>query len=171
MTAPTEQTEPGGMGQAALRFGNRHPVAIISRFETFLNGIALLLLVAAAALVIVGSAEAVFDAVASKGGAISGGVLVLDRILLVLIIAELAYTLRTVLESHEIAVDPFLFIGLIAAVRRILIVTARLDQSTPQPSDEFDRLMIELGLLSVLVFAIATAIVMIRIGRGRSAHS
>jgi len=54
---------------------------------------------------------------------LEGGVLVLERTLLILIIAELAYTLRTDFLHHEIAAEPFLFIGLIATVRRMLIVT------------------------------------------------
>ncbi|MGH4015602.1 MAG: phosphate-starvation-inducible PsiE family protein [Pseudonocardiaceae bacterium] len=52
----------------------------------------------------------------------------LDRILLALIVAGLAYTLRVVIERHEIAAEPFLLIGVIAAVRRILIVTAEFEQ-------------------------------------------
>jgi uncharacterized membrane protein (DUF373 family) len=139
--------------------------AAITRFEALLNGVALLLLIAAAAFVIIGSAAAVIDAIESKQSSLEGGVLLLDRILLVLIIAELAYTLRTVMESHEIAAEPFLFIGLIAAVRRILIVTARLDQPQPQANQELDRLLVELGVLALLVLAIAAAIMMIRIRR------
>lgn len=133
---------------------------VIIRFETVLNGIALLLLIAAAALVVIGSAQAVAESVISKQSALDGGVLVLDRILLVLIIAELAYTLRTVMESHAIAAEPFLFIGLITTVRRILIVTARFEQ--PQSNDRLDRLMVELGVLGLLVLAIAAAILIIR---------
>jgi uncharacterized membrane protein (DUF373 family) len=142
------------------RLGDRVSV-VITRFETLLNGIALLLLIIAAALVIVGSAQAVVESVMSKEGALEGGVVVLDRILLVLIIAELAYTLRTVIESHEITAEPFLFIGLIATVRRILIVTARFEQ--PQTNDRLDRLMVELGVLGLLVLAIAAAILIVRI--------
>ena len=36
---------------------------------------------------------------------------VLDRVLLALIVAELVYTLRYVLRTHQIAVEPFLYIG------------------------------------------------------------
>ncbi len=43
-----------------------------------------------------------------------------------------AYTLRLVIQRHEIAAEPFLFIGLIAAVRRILIVTAEFEQRPPK---------------------------------------
>jgi uncharacterized membrane protein (DUF373 family) len=44
--------------------------------------------------------------------------------LLVFIIAELLYTLRVVNFGGRILVEPFLFIGLIAVVRKVLVITA-----------------------------------------------
>ncbi|MBA3841315.1 MAG: phosphate-starvation-inducible PsiE family protein [Actinobacteria bacterium] len=55
----------------------------------------------------------------------------LDRVLLALIVGALLHTLRFVVRTHEIAVEPFLYIGLIAVVRRILIVTAQLERGAP----------------------------------------
>ena len=107
-----------------------------------------------------GTVEAVIQAVRGQVSALEGGALVLDRILLTLIIAELAYTLRTDLLRHEIAAEPFLFIGLIAAVRRILIVAAEFEQ--PQSNQALNRLLLELGALALLVLAIAAAIFLIR---------
>ncbi len=98
--------------------------ALVDSFETVIYAIAFLLLVSAAVLVVIGGAEAVVQAASHKVNTLQGGVLVLDRVLMVLIIAEIAATLRAVLLYHEIAAEPFLFIGLIACVRRILIVTA-----------------------------------------------
>jgi uncharacterized membrane protein (DUF373 family) len=141
----------------------------VTRFEAMLHGIAFLLLVAAAVLVLIGSVEAIAHAVTARMNALETGVLVLDRILLILIIAELASTLRTVLERHEITVEPFLFIGLIAAVRRILIVTAEFEQ--PQEDGELVRLLLELGTLALLVLSMAAAIVMIRHSAAKAASS
>ena len=78
--------------------------------------------------VLVGTVHELYHGIQSSAGAVDTGVTLLDRILLLLIIAELAYTLRFVLRTHEIALEPFLFIGLIAVVRRILIVTAQLER-------------------------------------------
>jgi uncharacterized membrane protein (DUF373 family) len=97
-------------------------------FEAFLYVAVALLLAAAAVLVLVGTVHELVHAVATSASAVNTGVAVLDRILLLLIIAELAYTLRFVLRTHKIAVEPFLFIGLIAVVRRILIVTAQFER-------------------------------------------
>jgi hypothetical protein len=64
--------------------------------------------------------------------------------------------------NHEIAAEPFLYIGLIATVRRMLIVTAEFEQ--PQSDQELNRLLLELGVLALLVLAIAAAIFLIRYG-------
>ena len=96
-------------------------------------------------LVVIGGGEAVMQAATHKVNTLQGGVLVLDRVLMVLIIAEIAATLRAVLLYHEIAAEPFLFIGLIACVRRILIVTAASEQV--HSDKELDRLLFELGAL------------------------
>lgn len=133
---------------------------LVNRFEDAIYGIAFLLLVAAAVLVVIGSVDTVMQTVTRRLNTLDAGVLVLDRILLILIIAELAYTLRKVLERHEIAAEPFLFIGLIATVRRILIVTAKFEQ--PQSNEAVTRLLLQLGALALLVLAIAAAILLIR---------
>jgi uncharacterized membrane protein (DUF373 family) len=128
-------------------------------FEVALYAIAVVGLAAAAVLVVIGAVQAVIRAATSKTTALEAGVLLLDHILLVLIIAELAYTIRSV-QYHEIAVEPFLFIGLIATIRRVLIVTAQLEQ--PQSDQALNRLLLQLGVLGLLVLAIAAAIFMIR---------
>lgn len=119
-----------------------------------------LLLMAAGALVLVGTGEAIVEVLTTEVSALEGGVLVLDRILLTLIVAEFAYTLRVVIEKHEISAEPFLFIGLIAVVRRILIVTAEFEQRPT--GDTLNRLLLEFGMLGLLVLGLATAIFLIR---------
>lgn len=139
----------------------------LSGFEVVLYVIVSLLLMVAAVLVLVGTGEAILEVLTTEMSALEGGVLVLDRILLTLIVAEFAYTLHVVIEKHEISAEPFLFIGLIAVVRRILIVTAEFEQ--PQSDDELVRLLFELGILGVLVLGLAAAIFLIRRSSGRGA--
>jgi uncharacterized membrane protein (DUF373 family) len=140
---------------------------LVDSFETLVYAIAFLLLVAAAVLVVIGGFEAVVQAATHKVNTLQGGVLVLDRVLMVLIIAEIAATLRAVLLYHEIAAEPFLFIGLIACVRRILIVTAATEQV--HSDKDLNRLLFELGALGLLVIGIAAAIFMIRSSNDRAA--
>jgi uncharacterized membrane protein (DUF373 family) len=139
---------------------------LVDSFETLVYAIAFLLLAAAAVLVVVGGGQALVQAATHQVNTLQGGVLVLDRVLMVLIIAEIAATLRAVLLYHEIAAEPFLFIGLIACVRRILIVTAATEQV--QSDKDLDRLLFELGALGLLVIGISVAIFLVRISARRA---
>jgi len=47
----------------------------------------------------------------------------LDKILLVLMIIEILYTVKVSFKAHALLAEPFLLIGLIAAVRRILVIS------------------------------------------------
>jgi uncharacterized membrane protein (DUF373 family) len=95
-------------------------------------------------------------------------VVVLDRILLVLMIIELLYTVKVSFQEHALVPEPFLIVGLIAAVRRILIVTAQLaifvEKATSAPIDEtaFRHAMFELGLLTLMVVALVGSLLMLR---------
>jgi uncharacterized membrane protein (DUF373 family) len=130
-------------------------------FEGLLYGAVALLLVAAAVLVLVGTVHELAHAISNGRGAVDTAVTVLDRVLLTLIIAELVYTLRFVLRTHEIAVEPFLYIGLIAVVRRILIVTAQFER-LPSGGRDLTNLLLELGLLGFLALALAIAVRLVR---------
>ncbi len=48
----------------------------------------------------------------------------LDHILLVLLIVELLYTVQVSFREHALLPEPFLLVGLIAAIRRVLVLTA-----------------------------------------------
>ena len=120
-----------------------------------------LLLLVAAAFVVVGTISGLVAAVHHHRGAVDTGVVVLDRILLALIVAELLHTLRFVVLRGEIVVEPFLFIGLIAVVRRILILTAEFEHQVPSGRALTNQLL-EFGLLGALVLAFAIAIYLVR---------
>ncbi|SRR5579871_1185770 len=139
-------------------------------FEEALYAAVGILLAVAAVLVLVGTVHELVHAISTSAGAVSTAVTILDRILLTLIIAELVYTLRFVLRTHEIVAEPFLFIGLIAVVRRILIVTAQFEH--PAASGRgLTNLLLELGLLGFLVLALSIALALIRHHRVATASS
>jgi uncharacterized membrane protein (DUF373 family) len=130
-------------------------------FEEALYAAVGILLAVAAILVLVGTVHELWHAISTNAGAVDTGVAVLDRVLLLLIIAELAYTLRFVLRTHTIAVEPFLFIGLIAVVRRILIVTAQFER-LPSGGRVLTNFLLELGLLGFLALTLAIAVKLVR---------
>ncbi len=51
---------------------------------------------------------------------------ILDEGLLLFIIAELLHTVRATIQERTLVVEPFLIVGLIAGVRRLLLLTAQL---------------------------------------------
>ncbi len=154
--SPVSGRADGATGRALL--------AGLVGFEVLLYAAVGLLLATASVLVLVGTVNQLAHGISSGQGSVNIAVTVLDRILLTLIIAELVHTLRFVLQTHEIAVEPFLFIGLIAVVRRILIVTAQFEQ-LPAGGRALTNLLLELGLLGFLAFALALAVFLVRRGR------
>ena len=99
-------------------------------------------------------------------GPLAAALEVLDRVLLIFIFAELLGTVSTIVREREIVAGPFLLIGVIAVVRRILAVTASIEQSLGTP--EFDSLLLELGVLTVLVVSLSIAYYFTRRTEGRS---
>jgi uncharacterized membrane protein (DUF373 family) len=88
------------------------------------------------------------------------GVFLLDRVLLLFIVAELLHTLRLVNLGGRILVEPFLFIGLIAVVRRILIATAEFEGTGGRA--EVTDFVIQVGSLGALTLILALAIYVLR---------
>jgi uncharacterized membrane protein (DUF373 family) len=86
-------------------------------------------------------------------------------VLLLFIFVELLDTIGIVAREHEIVAEPFLLVGLIAVVRRILSVTAEAGQNIG--TEKFQSLTIELGVLAVLVIALTVAVYVTRRTRRR----
>jgi len=86
---------------------------------------------------------------------------ILDRVLLVFILVELLDTIRIIRREHGIIIaEPFLLVGLIAVVRRILLITAQIEQATS--INEFQRLLAELGVMGGLVVVLTIALFFVR---------
>jgi hypothetical protein len=92
----------------------------------------------------------------------------IDQMLLVLMLVEILHTVRISIRSHVLVIEPFLIVGLIATIRRILVITletANLTRpGTWAKSGEtiFRASVIELGLLGLLVLVFVIAIYLLR---------
>jgi uncharacterized membrane protein (DUF373 family) len=84
----------------------------------------------------------------------------LDRILLILLIVELLYTVQVSFQQHAVTPEPFLLVGLIAAIRRVLILTAEFSQGAGQAPPA--QLVPELAVLSALLVAITLSLFVLR---------
>jgi uncharacterized membrane protein (DUF373 family) len=116
------------------------------------------LLVAAAVFILVGTVQDLIQGSSSRPVADSG-LFILDRVLLLFIIAELLYTLRLVDAGGQILAEPFLLIGLIAIVRRLLIIAAELEGAKGRPLTDF---LIQIGALAGLAFVLVVSIYILR---------
>lgn len=86
----------------------------------------------------------------------------LDDLLLVLMLVEILHTIGIFLKQHKLIIEPFLAIGIIAAIRRILIITAEQVHPTPAHASAFHMTMLELGLLSGMILALVLCIFLLR---------
>jgi uncharacterized membrane protein (DUF373 family) len=125
----------------------------IVRAEVAIYAVVAVLLVAAAVFTLVGTIVDLIEGAGSRH-ITDTGVFVLDRVLLIFIIAELLYTLRLVNLSGRILVEPFLLIGLIAIVRKVLVITAEFATSRGAAVD----FLIQIGALAALALVLAIAI-------------
>jgi uncharacterized membrane protein (DUF373 family) len=82
----------------------------------------------------------------------------LDHVLLILLIVELLYTVQVSFREHALVPEPFLLVGLISAIRRVLILTAEFGEK----QGEVDAFVMELGVLTVLILALAFSLVLLR---------
>jgi hypothetical protein len=93
---------------------------------------------------------------------------VLNELLIVLMLAEILHTVRISIRSHMLVTEPFLVVGLIASIRRILVISlemATLGKEaawTNEGAQVFHASMIELGLLSLLVLVLVFSITLLR---------
>jgi|HubBroStandDraft_2_1064218.scaffolds.fasta_scaffold01012_17 uncharacterized membrane protein (DUF373 family) len=94
---------------------------------------------------------------------------VLDQLLIVLMLVELLHTVRISIRSHVLVTEPFLVVGLIASIRRILVITLEAATLTKEgawatagSSAIFRSSMIELGLLGLMVLVLVISITLLR---------
>ncbi|MDP9338904.1 MAG: phosphate-starvation-inducible PsiE family protein [Acidobacteriota bacterium] len=93
---------------------------------------------------------------------------VLDQLLVVLMLVEILHTVRISIRSHTLVTEPFLVVGLIASIRRILVITLEAATLTkegkwsPEGANIFHASMIELGLLGLLVLVLVFSITLLR---------
>jgi uncharacterized membrane protein (DUF373 family) len=112
---------------------------------------------------------------AAIGGAVSvshwsdeGVFAVIDDLLFVLMMVEIMHTVRASLDSGTLNAEPFLIVGLIACIRRVLVITLESSNTTngtdwsKGTADLFRASMTELGVLSVLILVMVVSIFLLR---------
>jgi len=127
-------------------------------------------LLSAAAIGQVLQAGALLWRAAIGQGVADYGLMILDQLLLVLMLVELLHTVRMSVRSQALIMEPFLIVGLIASIRRVLVLTmqaAKMTEAGQQHTDQaaaatFQNTMIELGLIGFLILVFVVAIFLLR---------
>jgi uncharacterized membrane protein (DUF373 family) len=119
-------------------------------------------LLAASALALLVTAAVGFVQSVLSGALAVRVVGLLDQVLLVFMIVEILYTVQISFREHALIPEPFLIVGLIAGIRRVLVLTAEFGDLVTKGDDAFRNSMLELGLLTLLVLALVWALVLVR---------
>ena len=122
--------------------------------------VGVVLIVLAATLAVSGVVSFITDVQHQPVG--TAAINLLDRVLLVLILVEIVHTVVLSLRAHRLAAQPFIVVGLVAVIRRILFLL----------SNEHTIPTAELGLLLGMVVAFVIAYLAsqpLRAPRGRDA--
>jgi uncharacterized membrane protein (DUF373 family) len=126
-----------------------------------------LMLAVAAILGLSGAAVSVWTA-AQSHGTTDSLLLMIDRLLFVLMIVEILHTVRVSFKSGALVCEPFLIVGLIASIRRVLVITLESSQVsapgkwTPEAQSLFSSTMLELTVLGGLILVMVISIMLLR---------
>ena len=121
-------------------------------------GLGLLLAGSALTLLVTGVVDFVQSVAAGNARVVD----VLERILLTLLIVELLYTVRVSFREHAIVPEPFLIVGLISAIRRVLVLTAEFGDLHAATEGGVQHFVIELAVLTVLIVALTISLALLR---------
>ena len=93
---------------------------------------------------------------------------IMDELLFVLMLVEILHTVRVSMRSGALNPEPFLIVGLIASIRRVLVITLESSKATKDVDAStnleivFRHSMIELGVLALLISVMVASIIMFR---------
>jgi uncharacterized membrane protein (DUF373 family) len=133
------------------RRGSRYVGLSISALEHAQDAVAVSVGIVLIGLAIAVLVSGVVDFADGKDGSIqSAASVLLDRVLLVLILVEIVYTVVLTLRAHRLVAQPFIVIGLIAVIRRVLVVFTPQSHVTESAAD----LALLIGMVAVFVAAL-----------------
>ena len=121
------------------------------------------LMLVLALVALAGSASLLFDGLKDWSGT-DAVYRIIDRLLFVLMLVEILHTVHASIRSGTLLCEPFLIVGLIACIRRILVITLETSQITqperwnPANQSLFQSSMIELGVLAALIVVLVGGI-------------
>jgi uncharacterized membrane protein (DUF373 family) len=95
----------------------------------------------------------------------------IDRVLFVLMVVEILHTVRVSFRSGTLVAEPFLVVGLIASIRRVLVITLESSQATEygkwtaESQAHLNSTMLELLVLAGLILVMVISIYLLRLSK------
>lgn len=122
--------------------------------------IAVAVALALAGLGLFGSAAYTFFTSLGEGSFASNILALMDQMLLVFIVTELIHTVRAVIAENVLMTEPFLIVGIVAAIRRLIVISAEAQDQVG--TAEFADVMVEMGVLIGVVVGLGGTIFLLR---------
>ena len=142
---------PPGIGRLGTRLLELSENVVYAGIATFLVGTALVCLVLAGKttwkLVDDFSEQPVLE--------------LLDVLLLVFIVVELLFAVRSTVEKRELLAEPFLLVGIIASIKEIVVLSVESAKEVGNGA-EFDDRIVEIAVLGVLVVLLGVTSFLLR---------
>ena len=93
-------------------------------------------------------------------GVITTAAEVLDLLLLVFIVVELLYAVRTTLAERELVAEPFLIVGIIASIKEIVVLSVKAPDYVG--TDKIEDVVWLMGVLTVTIGVLAVSTLLVR---------
>jgi uncharacterized membrane protein (DUF373 family) len=121
--------------------------------------LAVALVLIAVAAVVLGSTTVKFAELADLG-TIAMAAEVLDLLLLVFIVVELLFAVRTTLAERELVAEPFLVVGIIASIKEIVVLSVKAPDYVG--TDKIEDTVWLIGVLTVTIGVLAVSTLLVR---------
>jgi uncharacterized membrane protein (DUF373 family) len=152
-----------GQPDADHRRRDRSGIAALLGYGEFLIDAAVALALTIGGVILLG--VVVYDFLHDLGRApfIDQVLELLSGLLLVFIFTELISTIRVVIARRRVVVEPFLIVGIVAAIRRLIVISAEAENLLG--SAQFRDLMLEIGVLAGTVLVLGATVFLLRVTR------
>ncbi len=154
------------------RSGTAGQVSRLSRdvFETVEHAVyvALAVLLSLAAVMALASAGLAMVGALRHWSDLDPVLVVVERLLFALMLIEILHTVRASIRSGSLTAEPFLVVGLIASIRRMLVITLESSQQTQsgnwsaESASLFGAAMTELAVLGGIILVLVVSIFLLR---------
>jgi uncharacterized membrane protein (DUF373 family) len=162
------------LDREAVRFGGI--AARLFKKMELITYIVLGLLLVLTALLGIGNACASLWSATRDFGNVELVIITIDRLLFVLMLVEILHTVRDSFSSGTLVCEPFLVVGLIASIRRVLSITlqssqaSELGHSSPATLELLHSTMVELIILGGLILVMVVSICLLRLSKRNAAR-